>query len=232
MLDDRLKTVAKLTADNPAQRANLVPLKRHIDAKLAELHESIEVRRAKGMADAVALVASNRGKVEMDAIRAQLDAMAREELRLRQVRLDEMAQASHTAITSGIVSGLLGAVLTIAIFVLLLRNGRARVRRDWLQAGQVGLGTVMRGDKSVEQLGDAILVFLAEHTGARGGALFKGEGGQFRRVATLGVPADADMTSSFALKEGLLGQVAADGRPVVIHDVPDRLSDHWLGVWP
>ncbi len=222
LLDSRLETVAKLTNDNPAQQANLVPLKRHIDAKLAELQESIELRRSKGMADAVALVAGNRGKVEMNAIRTQLDTMAREELRLRQIRLDEMAQASRTAITSGVVSGLLGALLTVAIFILLLRNSRARVRQDWLQAGQVGLGTAMRGDKSVEQLGDAILSFLADHAGARGGALFKGEGGQFRRAAALGVPADADMISSFELKEGLLGQVAADGRSIVIDDVPDR----------
>jgi len=222
LLDDRLATVAGLTRDNPAQQANLVPLKRHIDAKLAELQESIELRRSKGMADAIALVGSNRGKVEMDAIRAQLDTMAREELRLRQIRLDEMAQASRTAITSGIVTGLLGALLTIAIFILLLRNSRARVRQDWLQAGQVGLAGAMRGDKSVEQLGEAILAFLADHAGARGGALFKGEGGHFRRAATLGVPADADMATSFELKEGLLGQVAADGRPIVLADVPDR----------
>src|SRR3984957_19138885 len=36
----RIDTVASLTRDNAAQQANLVPLRRHIDAKLSELKET------------------------------------------------------------------------------------------------------------------------------------------------------------------------------------------------
>ena len=220
-LVSRLKTVGSLTRDNPVQQANFIPLKRHIDAKLSELGETIELRRTKGIEAALAVVTADRGKIEMDAIRTQLNGMAQEELRLRQIRMDDMAAASRTAITSGIVSSLLGAVLTIAIFILMQRNNRARVRQQWLQAGQLGLAAAMRGDKSVEELGDAILAFLAEHLGSQGGALFKGEGGRFQRAATLGVPVNADMPLSFGIKDGLLGQVAAEGRAMVLHDVPD-----------
>ena len=50
-----------------------------------------------------------------------------------------------------------------------------------------------------------------QHLGVRGGILFKGEGGRFQRVASLGVPPDAAVPSSFSAGEGLLGQVAAEG---------------------
>ncbi|WEK46420.1 MAG: response regulator [Candidatus Andeanibacterium colombiense] len=219
-LPDRLNTVAELTRDNPVQQGNLAPLRRHVDAKLEELRETIEARESKGEAAALAIVASDRGKTEMDAIRAQLDVMAREEMRLRQIRLDDMAQSSRAAVTNGIVAGLLGIALTIAIFILLRRNGRAQARQAWLQSGQVGLAAAMRGDKTVERLGEDILAFLSQKTGFQGGALFKGEAGQFKRVATLGIPPDADVPKAFALNEGLLGQVAAEGLPIVLNDIP------------
>ena len=217
----RLQTVAMLTRDNPTQQANLLPLRRHVEAKLSELRESIELRRSKGIAAALAVVTTGRGKIEMDAIRAQLHTMAQEELRLRQIRMDEMASSSRTAITTSIVSSLLGAALTIAIVILFSRSSRARVRQQWLQAGELGLAAAMRGDKSVEELGEAILAFLAEHLDSQGGALYRAEGDRFQRAATLGIPANADVPLSFGLQDGLLGQVAANGHPMVLNDVPE-----------
>lgn len=221
-LPDKIETVATLTQDNANQRANLAPLRRHVDAKLTELTETVRLRQGGSLEDALAVVRTDRGKIEMDAIRAQLALMAREEMRLREIRVEEMAIASRTAIMSGVISALLGAALTVAIFLLLRRNARARAREEWLQRGQVGLSAAMRGDKSVEALSESILEFLSAHAGFVGGALFKGDAGVFRRAATLGVPADADMPLSFGLSEGLLGQVAASGRPLLLSDVPDR----------
>jgi CheY-like chemotaxis protein/signal transduction histidine kinase len=196
-------------------------LKLHINAKLMELRQTIDLRRSKGFEAALSVVATDRGKAEMDAIRAQLRTMAQEELRLRRIRMDEMASASRTAITTAVISAVLGAGLTIAIFILLMRNSRSRARQEWLQAGGVGLAAAMMGDKSVEELGGAILTFLASHAGFQGGALFKGEGGRFTRAATLGVPVDGGVPASFGIGEGLLGQVAAEGRAMVLHDIPD-----------
>ena len=220
-LTARMQAVATLTRDNPTQQANVAALKRHVDAKLAELRETVHLRRTQGVAAALAVVATDRGKVAMDAIRAQLNGMAQEELRLRQIRMDDMATASRTAITTSILTSLIGAGLTLVIFILMRISNRARARQQWLQAGQLGLAKAMGGEKSVEELGEAILVFLARYLGFQGGALFKGEGGRFQRVATLGVPTDADMPSGFLVKDGLLGQVAAEGAPLVLQDVPD-----------
>lgn len=218
---EKFDTVLNLTRDNPTQQANLVLLRRHIDAKLAELRQTIDLRRAQGFSAALAVVATDRGKIEMDAIRAQIATMAQEEGRLRQLRIEDMNAASRNAVMSAIVSALLGAALTIVIFILLRRAHRARARQVWLQAGQVGLADAMRGDKSVEDVSQAILGFFASYLGARAGAVFKGEQGHFHRTATMGVPDDADVPTSFALGQGLLGQVAAEGRSTLLHDIPD-----------
>ena len=217
----RLDAVAALTADNPVQQVNIIQLRRHLDAKLAELRETIALRRTKGIEAALAVVATDRGKIEMDAIRAQAKVMRQEEQRLRELRLAEMAVAFRTAQVSGVVAALLGAVITVIVLILIRRSSAARARQEWLQAGQVGLAEAMLGDKNVEQLSDAVLGFMARYLGVQAGALFQGEGDRFSRAATLGVPADAEIPLGFRLREGLLGQVAADGQAVIVRDVPE-----------
>lgn len=217
----RIDEVGALTRDNPTQQAHVEELRRHVDGKLAELSETIQLRRTSGEAAALAVVATDRGKVEMDAIRSQLDLMRGEEARLREIRLSEMQTAYRTATVSGILTVLFGALLTIVVFFLLRRAARERARRDWLQVGLVGLSEAMQGDLTVEQVGEAILTYLAGYIEFQAGVLFKGEGGTFRRVAVLGVPADARVVDRFGLKEGLLGKVAAEGRGTRIDDVPE-----------
>jgi CHASE3 domain sensor protein len=165
----RVDEVGSLTKDNPAQQANLEQLKRHLAAKLAELDETITLRRDQNAQAALALVNTDRGKIEMDAVRAQLGVMRQEENRLRDLRLAEMDAAHKTALVSGVLSGLLGAVLTVAVFLLIRRSTRARARQDWLQSGQVGLSDAMMGDKSVEDLSDSILSFWRSISASRPG---------------------------------------------------------------
>ncbi|OAN62313.1 histidine kinase [Sphingomonas sp. TDK1] len=221
-LEPRLDHLQDLVSDNDVQQGNVAQLRRSVAAKRAELRETIEARRTKGLAAALAIVGTDRGKTSMDAIRAQLALMAREEGRLRKERLDDMANASRAAIASGLVSSLIGAALSVLIFVLVRRNQRARARENWLQNGLLGISAAVRGDRSVEEIADAVLGYLADKLGFQAGALFKGEEGRFERVATLGVPGDADMPATFGLREGLLGRVAAEGTPILLDDVPDH----------
>lgn len=213
--------VATLIADNRTQQANFRRLKPHLDAKLAELKETIDLRQSQDSAAALAVVGTDRGKVEMDAIRSQIDVMREEERFLREARLSQMQDAFRTATVSGIVAALVGMGLTLAVAVLLHRGAIARRRQAWLQAGEVGLGQTVLGDKTLQQLGEDMLAFLADYLGAQAAALFKAENDVFERTAMLGVPANADVPDQFSLREGLLGRVAVDGRPVLLEDVPD-----------
>jgi signal transduction histidine kinase/CheY-like chemotaxis protein/CHASE3 domain sensor protein len=213
--------LSQLTSDNPKQQARIAPLKQHIDAKLAELKETIDLRRAQGAEAALAVVTTDRGKIEMDKIRAQLAAMDQEEAGLRDKRLAEMNDASRTALASGILSAFFGMVLTGVVGFLIRRAAIARQREDWLQSAQVGLGSAMLGDQRTEQLGDNILQFLARYLNAHAGAVFVGGGEQYQRVSTYGLPTNADLPKRFAPKEGLLGQAVIEDRPFIIRDVPE-----------
>src|ERR1700722_5258080 len=135
----RLDEIAQLTSDNPAQTSRITALKLHARAKLAELKETIDLCRTQGLDSALAVVNSDRGKVEMDAIRAQIAAMGQEEAQLRSKRLAEMNEAQKNALASSFLSGTLGILLTAMIGFLLRRATLARRRDEWLQSGQVGL---------------------------------------------------------------------------------------------
>lgn len=216
-----LAEVELLTQDNAGQQTRVVALRRHVNAKLAELRQTIAVRQNSGIAPALAIVNGDSGRVEMDAARNQLALMRQEEARLRQIRVDEMASAYHTAWLSSILSGLLGVVLTLFVALLIRRANSARERQQWLQSGQVDLAAAMLGDQAPEALGENILAFLTRYLGAQAGVAFAGDGMTYRRIAAYGVPSDAKIVDRFVLKEGLLGQVAADRAPALLSDIPD-----------
>ncbi|WP_426237801.1 response regulator [Pararhizobium sp. DWP1-1-3] len=220
-IPQKLNEIIELTRDNTAQQRRLGTLQTHVQAKLAELEETINLRRTQSIEAAVAVVNSDRGKGEMDAIRAQLAAMGKEEADLRAQRLAEMNSAYSTAFASSFLSGLLGILLTAAIGVLIRRTTLARRREEWLQSGHVGLGSAIIGDKRTDQLGDSILEFLARYTGAIAGAVFVEDQGVYRRASTYGVSQISTVPAQFKLREGLLGQSAVEARQVVVSEVPD-----------
>jgi signal transduction histidine kinase/CHASE3 domain sensor protein len=217
----RLDEISRLTRDNPTQQANIAKLKLHISAKLAELKATIDLDRTQGVQAALAVVNTNQGKTEMDAIRAQIAAINQIEDDLRAARLAEMAQAYDTASTSGLLSGLLGIILTLIVGFLIQRSTLARQREEWLQTGKVGLATAMLGDQSSAMLGESILGFLGQYLGAAAGALFVRGENDYLLASKYGVPAGTNLPERFTANDGLLGQSARENRPVILDDVPD-----------
>ncbi|MCS3744151.1 response regulator [Rhizobium sp. BK661] len=220
-IPQRIAEIADLTKDNPEQQRRLPMLRQHVDAKLAELKETIDMRRSQGLEPALALVNSDRGKIEMDAVRAQLGAMTEEETNLRAARLAEMESAYNTALVTSMLAAALGIVLTIAIGVMVRRATMARRHEEWLRTGQLGLATAMMGDQQTDQLGNSILEFTARYAGAVAGAIFVGDQDWYRRASTYGVPAGVSIPARFSGREGLLGQAAAERRTLLVDDVPD-----------
>ena len=218
--DDELRKLKQLTQTTTAQSENFSALENTIAVRLQIMTDAIEARRTGGAQAAIAAVNTDRGKNVMNDIRELLGRMTREEQRVREIRTADMAAASQAAVVSTVITSLSGIGLTIAIFMLFMRNVRARDRQQWLNAAQADLGKAMMGDQTISQLAAAILSFLHERTGSPAGALFKGEGGSFRRANMIGVPDDAAIADQFRLNEGLMGQVAADGRIMVLNDVP------------
>ena len=217
----RITEITDLTRDNLNQQRRLPRLKQHVEAKLAELKATIDTRRSQGLEPALALVDSDRGKTEMDALRSELGEMTQEESRLRAQRLADMDNAYDTALISSILAAILGVLLTIGIGVLVRRATMARGHDEWLRTGHLGLAAAMMGDQQTDQLGNSILEFMAGYAGAVAGAIFVGDKEWFRRVSTYGVPSGASIPARFSGREGLLGQAAAQRGAILINDVPD-----------
>ncbi len=217
----RLDAIAGMISDNSSQIQRLANLKTHVAGKLAELRETIDLRKSQGADAALSVVNSDRGKVEMDAVRTLLTAMRQEEARLRVGRLAEMDQAYKTAFASSLLAGLLGVLLTIAIGVLMRRTTLSRRRQDWLQSGEMGLNGTVAGDRRTEELGESILEFLSRYTGAVAGAIFVKNEEDFQRVATYGVPDGANVPDRVKPREGLLGQAVIEAKPIMIDGVPE-----------
>ncbi len=238
----RLDAISALIRYDPVQRENLAALKPHIAAKLAELQTTIGVDRTQGPQAAIAIVKNNQGKVEMDAIRAGIAAMEQFENKLRAGRRAELTQAYETASTSGLLSGLLGIILTLVVGFLIQRATLARRRAEWLQTGKVGLASAMLGDQSSEALGQSILGFLGQYLGAVAGAIFVWSENQYLLAAKSGVPADAILPARFTADDGLLGQSVRENRPVILDDVPEgyiafgsalgHSKPRHLAIWP
>jgi CheY-like chemotaxis protein len=220
LLDDKVANLDRLLGTDPA-RSHIPAIKIHIAAKMQELRETIALRTNKGFAAAEAVVVTDQGKLEMDALRSELGSIKTEETVLRDQRLTEMNSAYQRSLASGILAAVIGIALSLIIGVLVQRALAARQRQEWLQLGQVGLSASMFGEQNIEQLSENVITFVAEYTGAKAGVFFASETLQFVKLASYGLPADSHIVQQFVPGEGLLGQCAKDKKTFRVDDVPD-----------
>lgn len=222
-IDSRVEELQKLTRDIPDQRAHIAPLKAALEAKLRELDETIALRRAQGFEATRNLVMTDRGKAAMDAIRSEVNAMQQAERERRMRQLAAMDTAFKTAVASGVLTAVVGIVLSGVVAYLLRRAILDRRWQDWLQAGQIGSSKVMVGDPRLDRLGEKLLRFLAEYLDAQAGAVFTrmNQGNIFHRIASYGVPNQSETPQQFEASDGLLGQAVRDARTFVLNQVPD-----------
>lgn len=216
-----LASLEPFTQSSVVRAERLDALEAAVERRVRVADALIRTRREEGLAAGIAAIDDDRGKRAMDAVRRIADQIIQEEEVERRQRIAELAAASRAAVVTAIVSSLIGGCLTIAILFMLARSNSNRERQRWLQTAQVDLSEVMRGDKTVEQVGAAVLSFLSERTAANAGALFKGEGGIFNRAAVLGIADTASVPLSFRMNEGLLGKVAIDARTTTLSDIPE-----------
>jgi methyl-accepting chemotaxis protein len=107
--------IRRLTADNPGQQRRLTNLSPLIDAKLAELKQSIDVRRNEGLDAATKLIVSNAGKTYMDQARAIIAAADHEEKDLLKMRTDDASASADSTMSIILWGGLLGTLAVAAI---------------------------------------------------------------------------------------------------------------------
>jgi methyl-accepting chemotaxis protein len=114
-----LADLRKLTADNPNQQQRLTSLSKAADNKLAELKQTIDLRRTQGLDAALKVVLTNVGKVYMDEARTIVAEADQEERDLLKQRSDEARASADMTMSIILWGGLLGtlAVGIIGFFI-------------------------------------------------------------------------------------------------------------------
>jgi methyl-accepting chemotaxis protein len=99
-----VKALRALTADNRSQQDRIAEAEPLIAGKLAELRQSIQLRKTSGLEAATKLVQSGAGKKYMDDLRrvlTEMEQMERELLRQRSAEVDATSNKAQTTILLG-----------------------------------------------------------------------------------------------------------------------------------
>jgi CheY-like chemotaxis protein len=219
-------TLRRLLLDNPAQQRRLDQIAPLVDAKLAELAETIELMRRGDTAGALAMVRSDRGRAAMDRMREVTDAMlATEQLLLdqRTAAWEDTVAWSSYVMFGGVV--LLAAMLAL-VGVLASRDYRAIEAESWSRRVQVALGAALQGDHRVASIGDKALRVLVDQLNARVGAIYATEpDDELRQIAGHALVPSGDRDRVARLGDGLTGQAAREDRAVHLRNVPPDYLD-------
>jgi len=216
-----LATLRRLTATDPRQQQLLGALAQSAGAKMAELQQTIALRRAGNAAAALAIVRTDRGRdamVRTTGVIADMQAEERSVLSVREAEWDAASRQSLYVTGGGSVI-LLALILAAALMTS--RNYRALAAQAWIRAGQVALGARLGGEHRLEILGERLLRFLTEYFDAPVGAVYvAGPGATFQCVAAHAARLGPDEIS-FRSGEGLVGQCGKDGRLLHLKRIPE-----------
>jgi methyl-accepting chemotaxis protein len=111
----KLADVKKLAGDSPDQQRRLAAITPLIDSKLAELKQTIDLRRVQGFDAALKVVLTNEGKTYMDQMRLLVAEADQENQTLLRQRSDEVRTSADMTMFVIIWGGLLGTIVISAI---------------------------------------------------------------------------------------------------------------------
>ncbi len=114
----------------------------------------------------------------------------------------------------------------------LLDHGRKRLffhsqqgevrRQEWVRQGQVAMAARVSGEQSVEQLSDNTADLSGGLSRAQGASDLRQPRGTLCAPRAFGLPSDAPVPAEILPGDGLIGQVARDGRLIDLSDVPEN----------
>jgi PAS domain S-box-containing protein len=221
MLAGQIATAHALVADDPEQQRRLQGLEQVCADKMAELAQTIAIRRKADLSDVLAIVRTNHGAELMERIRTITAQMAAKERRILAAHQAERLGEWHVSL-SVIVGG--AAFLLIYILAVAFRTSRdyrERRIRIWVRTGQIVLSERLQGDQRLEKLADRALGFLADYLDVQAGAIYVAEpDGRFRRFAGYAVAGGPEL-DVMRPGDGLLGQAAKENRALHLKEVPE-----------
>jgi signal transduction histidine kinase/DNA-binding response OmpR family regulator/CHASE3 domain sensor protein len=215
-LPGEIEVLRRSIIANPSQAERLEALSGVAAAKLGELKQTIDLRRAGEPGAALKIVHSDAGKAFMDRIRSVVSEMKdAEKLQLEQRTREWESASAFATIVIWVGSGLL-LFLIAAAALASSRDFREQLVQAWLRNGQNELALRLQGNQSVDKIGGNAASFLADYVEALASAVYFARNGEtLERVGSYGMPEDG------ALEPGALtGQVYRDRKLLRVDDVP------------
>ena len=138
----QMQETRELLSDQPEAMALYWNVDKLVRLKLAEIQHTIEVRRSEGFDQALNIVNTDVGVVEMRDIRVSIEAIQRQLQARKAAELARSAQRSTNTLLGMIFGGLLVAVLSAAAYLVIaweLRERRQLAARVEAQANEDAL---------------------------------------------------------------------------------------------
>ncbi len=156
-VDQTLRDLRALTADNPTAQARLGRLDPLVRMKLDELAETVALRREKGFEAALKVVATDRGKKYMDEIRQILGEISSDEEVLLKQRKQKMIEGAEALISTLTVGSALAVLLVVMGSVIVGRSITQPLANltdgaEKIGSGQLGHRIALRGDDEATDL--------------------------------------------------------------------------------
>ncbi|UCU98847.1 response regulator [Acidovorax radicis] len=219
-IDRQITALARSTAADPAQQALVVQIEDVSRQKLVELNKAIELRKAGDTDGVAALVRTDVGRRLMERLRdltSDLSTLQNQQLEARRQLWVDAATASAYYSWGGSVVLLALICLSAAITA---REYRAKAHQSWVSAGISGLGERIQGDRSLEDLGQLALDYLATYLKASVGAGYVADcDGGFTLFGGYALPRER-LAHKLVSGEGLVGQAARSRQLLHVRDVP------------
>jgi PAS domain S-box-containing protein len=148
-----MQTVAEESAANASRRLNMDKLRRLVDEKLAELDQTISLRKKQGAEAALRVVRTDRGKIVMDEIRQLASDMEREITEEAELHQSEARKGARAATVSILAGSLLACALVACSSWIVYRDLARRLQSEQaLRIKDVLLSSV------VENMGEGLVV--------------------------------------------------------------------------
>jgi PAS domain S-box-containing protein len=159
-LSSELRALGDLVADKPRQKRRVDAVERGAAAKLAELAETIELRKAQGFEPASTIVLSGRGKAEMDRLREALGEMKLEEMRSRDTREFEAQNAYRRGLQMGLAAAVLALTAVLLLAALWFRYRRAMEGKLHQSESQLRITLACIGDAVISTDAASNVIYL------------------------------------------------------------------------